>query len=185
MRAEKQLLTKEYLARLNASPFFFVVNYRGLKVGPLTELRRRLNTAGAELHVVKNSVFRLAAREAGLPDLAADLLGQLAVVTGRRDISAAAKVVKTFRAEFDRPQFKFGFLNNARLEESELTTLAGLPSLEVLRGTLLGVLNAPATRLVALLHTPARQLARALQARVEKSADPSAAAPATSGANGS
>ena len=170
MRAEKQLLTKEYLARLNASPFFIVVNYRGLKVGPLTELRKRLNRAGAELHVVKNSVFRLAAQEAGLPDLGSSLLGQLAVVTGQRDISSAAKMVKTFRAEFERPQFKFGYLNNQRLEEAELMTLADLPSLEVLRGKLLGVLNAPATRLVTLLNTPASQLARVLQARADKGA---------------
>jgi large subunit ribosomal protein L10 len=170
MRTEKQLLTNEYLARLNASPFFIVVNYQGLKVGPLTELRKRLNQAGAELHVVKNSVFRLAAREAGLPDLGNSLLGQLAVVTGQRDISAAAKVVKIFRAEFDRPKFKFGYLNNQRLEEAELMTLADLPSLIVLRGKLLGLLNAPATRLVTLLNTPASQLARVLQARADKGA---------------
>jgi large subunit ribosomal protein L10 len=170
MRAEKQLLTKEYLARLNASPFFIVLNYQGLKVGPLTELRKRLSQAGAELHVVKNSVFRLAARETGLPDLGSSLLGQLAVVTGQRDISAAAKAVKTFRAEFDRPKFKFGYLSNQRLEEAELMTLADLPSLEVLRGKLLGVLNAPATRLVTLLNTPAGQLARVLQARADKGA---------------
>ena len=69
MRPEKQNLTKEYLARLNASPFFIVVNYKGLKVGQLTELRKRLNKAGAEIHVVKNSVFRIAAKEAGVGDL--------------------------------------------------------------------------------------------------------------------
>ena len=168
MRAEKKILTKEYLARLNASPFFIVVNYQGLKVGLLTDLRKRLNKAGAELHVVKNSLFRLAVQEAGLPDLGGALLGQLAVVTGQKDISAAAKAVKTFRAEFDRPKFKFGYLNNQRLEEPELRTLADLPSLEVLRSRLLGVLNAPATKLVILLNTPASQLARVLQARADK-----------------
>ena len=50
MRAEKQLLTKEYTARLNASPFFIVVGYQGLTVAHLTELRKRLKTAGAEIH---------------------------------------------------------------------------------------------------------------------------------------
>ena len=167
MRAEKQNLTKEYLARLNASPFFIVVNYQGLKVGPLTELRKRLNKAGAEMHVVKNSIFRLAAKEAGVAELgAAD--GQLAVVTGQRDVSAAAKVVKTFGAEFDKPKFKFGYLNNKRLEAAEIIALADLPSLEVLRSKFLGVLNAPATKLVMLLNTPASQLARVLQARADK-----------------
>jgi large subunit ribosomal protein L10 len=168
MRAEKQNLTKEYLSRLNASPFFIVVNYQGLKVGPITELRKRLGRAGAEIHIVKNSLFHLAAKEAGVADLNGNLTGQLAVVTGKKDVSAAAKVVKTFNAEFDKLKIQFGYLNNSRLEQSELLSLADLPSLEVLRSKLLGVLNAPATTLVRLLNTPASQLARVLQARVDK-----------------
>ena len=168
MRAEKQLLTKEYVTRLNASPFFIVVNYRGLKVGHLTELRKRLNKAGAEVHIVKNSIFRIAAKEAGVGDLNGTLAGQLAVVTGQRDISVAAKVVKTFGAEFDKLKVHFGYLNNKRLEPAEILTLADLPGLEVLRSKLLGVLNAPATRLVVLLNTPASQLVRVIKARAEK-----------------
>jgi large subunit ribosomal protein L10 len=168
MRAEKKLLTKEYLTRLNASPFFIVVDYKGLKVGHMTELRKRLNKAGAEIHVVKNSIFRVAAIEAGVADLNGTLTGQLAVVTGQKDISTAAKVVKTFGSEFDKLKIKFGFLNNQRLADSVIMTLADLPSMEVLRGKLLGVLNAPATKLVVLLNTPASQLARVLQAKAEK-----------------
>jgi len=168
MRAEKQILTKEYVTRLNASPFFIVVNYRGLKVGHLTELRKRLNKAGAEVHIVKNSIFRIAAKEAGVGDLNGTLAGQLAVITGQRDISVAAKVVKTFGAEFDKLKVHFGYLNNQRLEPAEILTLADLPGLEVLRAKLLGVLNAPATKLVVLLNTPASQLARVIKAKAEK-----------------
>ena len=171
MRPEKQSITKEYLARLNASPFFIVVNYKGLKVAHLTELRKRLNKAGAEIHVVKNSVFRIAAKEAGVGDLNGALTGQLAVITGQRDISTAAKVVKTFGAEFDRLKVHFGYLNNERLEQPDIMTLADLPSMEVLRGKLLGLFNAPAEKLVQLLNTPASQMARVLQARAEKSAE--------------
>ncbi|MDB6017811.1 MAG: rplJ [Pedosphaera sp.] len=170
MRAEKQNLSKEYVARLNASPFFIVVNYQGLKVGPITELRKRLSKAGAEIHVVKNSLFRLAAKEAGVTDLNGSLAGQLAVITGQRDVSVAAKVVKTFNAEFDKLKINFGYLNNNRLESSDLIALADLPSIEVLRSNLMGLLQAPATKLVALLNTPASQLARVLQARVDKGA---------------
>ncbi len=170
MRAEKQLLTKEYLNRLNASPFFVVVNYQGLKVAPLTELRKRLNKAGAELHIVKNSIFRIAAKEAGVADLGASLTGQIAVITGQKDISAAAKIVKNFAAEFTRPKIEFGFLNNQRLENKDILILADLPSIEVLRGKLLGVLQAPATKLVALINTPASQLVRVLQAKADKGA---------------
>ena len=68
MRAEKKFITSEYVARLNASPFFIVVDYRGLKVEHMTELRKRLNKAGAEVHVVKNSIFRIAVKEAGVAD---------------------------------------------------------------------------------------------------------------------
>lgn len=168
MRAEKQNISAEYLARLNASPFFIVVDYQGLKVGPITELRKRLFKAGAELHVVKNSIFRVAAKEAGVADLAGSLVGQIAVVTGRQDVSVAAKVLKTFSSEFEKPKVKFGFLNNQRLESKDLLTLADLPSLEVLRGKLLGLLNTPATRLVQMLNTPASQLVRVLQAKTEK-----------------
>src|SRR5499427_8627516 len=100
MRAEKQNITKEYLARLNTSPFFIVVDYKSLSVGHFTELRKRLSQAGAEVHVVKNSIFRIAAKEAGVGELNGALSGQVAIVTGQRDISAAAKVVKKFGTEF-------------------------------------------------------------------------------------
>jgi large subunit ribosomal protein L10 len=178
MRAEKQNLSKEYLSRLNASPFFIVVDYRGLKVGLITELRKRLRKAGAEMHVVKNSLFKLAAKEAGVADLGATLTGQLAVVTGQRDVSAAAKVVKVFGAELDKLKIRFGFLKNQRLESAEILALADLPSIEVLRGRLAGVLSAPATKLVVLLGTPATQLARVLKAQAEKQEAPPAAAAA-------
>src|SRR5436309_7596870 len=106
MRGEKKYLSKEYFDRLNHAPFFIVVDYKGLSVGQFTELRRRLAKAGAELHVVKNSVFRIAAREAGIADLDGALGGQLAVVTGQKDVTAAAKAVKTFGAEFDKPKIR-------------------------------------------------------------------------------
>lgn len=170
MRPEKQSLTKEYVARLNASPFFIVVDYKGLKVSQITELRKRLNQAGAEVHVVKNSVFRIAAKEAGVTDFNGALSGQLAVVTGKRDISTAAKVVKTFGKELDRLKVQFGYLNNQRLAEPDIMALADLPSMEVLRSKFLGLLTTPAGNLVRLLNTPAGQLARVLQARVEKAA---------------
>src|SRR5260221_13799401 len=153
MRAEKQNISAEYISRLNSSPFFIVVDYQGLKVGPITELRKRLNKAGAEMHVVKNSIFRIAAREAGVADLAGSRAGQLAVVTGRQDVSTAARVLKTFSSEFDKPKIKFGYLSNKRMESQELLTLADLPSIEVFRGKRPGLLTPPAPRLVQLLNT--------------------------------
>ena len=165
MRVEKQYLTKEYVARLNASPFALVADYQGLTVAQFTELRRRLRVSGAEVHVVKNSILRLAAKEVGLPDLGGSLSGQLAVVTGSKDVSAAAKVLKTFAAEFEKPQMRFGFLDNQRLEAEQLMALADLPSMEIMRGILLSMVQGPATKLARILGTPAQQLARVIKAR--------------------
>src|SRR5438105_1154549 len=120
MRVEKEYISKEYIGRLNSSPFFIAADYLGLTVGQFSELRKRLVRAGAEIHVVKNSIFRRAAEEAGVADLGGSLTGQMAIVTGQRDISAAAKVMKSFQAEFDRPKIKFGYLNKSRLEEAEI-----------------------------------------------------------------
>lgn len=168
MRAEKANLTQEYLTRLGESPFFIVVDYQGLKVEHMTELRKRLQGVGSEVHVVKNSIFQIAAKEAGVGEFNGALTGMLAVVTGEKDVSAAAKVVKNFGAEFDRLKVHFGFLDNERLEGAELSRLADLPSLDVMRAQLLGTFTAPASTLVRLINTPASQMARVLQARVDK-----------------
>ena len=151
--------------RLGSCP---VVGYQGLKVEHLTELRKRLFKASAEVHVVKNSIFRVAAKEAGIGELNGALVGQVAVVTGQKDVSAAAKTLKNFGAEFDKLKVKFGYLGSQRLEQADLITLADLPSIEVLRAKLLGVLNAPAQKLVTLINTPAQQLARVIKAKAEK-----------------
>ena len=151
MRAEKKLLTSEYVSRLNGSPFFIVVGYQGLKVAHLNELRKRLVQAGAEIHVVKNTVFRVAAKEAGVAELDGALAGQIAVVTGKKDIFVASKVLKNFAAEFDKLKLQFGYLNNQRVDQATILTFADLPSLDVLRAKLLGLLSAPASRLAQVI----------------------------------
>lgn len=181
MRPEKKSISAEYIARLNASPFFILADYTGLKVHHFSELRKRLRQSGAEMHVVKNTIFKLAAKEAGLADFGQTLSGQLAVVTGPKDISAAAKVLKNFASEFERPKIRFGFLDNAPLDEASIRILADLPSIEVLRGQFLGLLQAPAGKLVRLLNEPAAQMARLLKSKADSmsgGAEASADAPA-------
>lgn len=168
MRAEKKFISAEYLAKLNASPFFLVVDYRGLDVSRFTELRKRLRKAGGEVHVVKNTIFRVAAQEAGLADLAGVLSGQLAVVTGQKDIAAAAKVVKGFQAEFEKPKLQFGYLGSQRLSADEVKAIADLPPLAEIQGKILGLLQAPAQKLAALISTPGTQLARVIKARADQ-----------------
>ena len=168
MRAEKKFISAEYVQRLSQSPFFLVVDYRGLSVGQFNELRKRLSKANSELHVVKNTLFRVAAREVGIADLAGTLSGQLAVVTGKKDFAAAAKVLKAYQAEFDKPKLQFAYIGSKALTAAEVRVIADLPPLEQLQGKILGILQAPAQKLVALINTPATQLARVIQANADK-----------------
>ncbi len=170
MRAEKKFISAEYINRLKSSPFFLVVDYRGLSVGQFTELRKRLIKVGGEVHVVKNTIFRVAAKEAGIADLGGALSGQLAVVTGQKDIAASAKVIKAYQAEFEKPKLQFGYLGSQALSAAEVRAIADLPPLAQLQGKILGLLQAPAQKLAALINTPGSQLARVIKAHAEKAA---------------
>jgi large subunit ribosomal protein L10 len=168
MRTEKKFISAEYAARLSQSPFFLVVDYRGLSVSQFTELRKRLRAAGAEAHVVKNTLFRIAAKEVGVADLSSALAGQIAVVSGQKDIAAAAKVIKMYQAEFEKPKLQFGYLGSKALSADEIRAIADLPPLPQLQAKILGVLQAPAQKLVSLLNTPGGQLARVIKAKADQ-----------------
>lgn len=168
MRAEKANIVTELTGKLNASPFLIVVDYTGMTVTHFEELRTRLVQAGAECHVVKNTMLRRAIRELGLPELNGVLAGQTAMVTGESDVCAAAKVLKNFNAEFSKPEVRAGILDNAVLSVEQIKSLADLPPMDVLRAQFLGVLLAPATKLVRTLNEPGASLARLLKAKAEK-----------------
>ncbi len=168
MRQEKQTISAEYLARLNNSPFVYLVDYRGLNNVQFSELRKRLSKAGAEIHVVKNSIFGIASKEAGLGDVSGEMKGQVAAVTGGKDLTNAAKTLRTFSKEFDKAKVKGGFLGSKRLSAQDVVALADLPSIEALRSKLLGLFQAPASALARVIATPGAQIARILQARVDK-----------------
>ncbi|MDK3161940.1 50S ribosomal protein L10 [Kamptonema cortianum] len=170
MRPEKTILVDEIKERINASPYLIVTEYSAMTVVHFNELRKRLRDVEAEYKVIKNTALRIAAEQAGLPDLKASLSGQIAIVTGQKDVSAAAKVVKTFAAEFEKPAIKLGVLDNRLLSAADVKALADLPSLDVLRAKLLGLFNAPATKLAVLLNTPGSQLAQVIKAKGEKGA---------------
>src|SRR5438128_242816 len=167
MRPEKASIVEDLQAKLNASPFLFVADYTGLKVDQFSELRTRLAGVGAECKVVKNTFLRRAAKEAGLPDVG-ELKGQTAIILGEKDVAAAAKVIKTYAAEFQKPVMKIGVIDRAVVSTDQIKAIADLPAREVLLATLLGVLQSPAAKLVRLLNEPASALARVLKAPSEK-----------------
>jgi large subunit ribosomal protein L10 len=167
MRPEKASIVADIQAKLNQSPFLLVADYTGLKVDQFSELRNRLAGAGAECKVVKNTFLRRAAKEAGLPDVG-ELKGQTAIIIGDKDVAAAAKVLKSFTAEFQKPIVKVGIVDRAVVSGDQIKAIADLPSREVLLAQLLGTLQSPAQTLVRLLNEPASALARVLKAQSEK-----------------
>ena len=167
MRPEKPSIVADLETKLNASPYLFVTDYTGLRVDQFGELRHRLEGAGAECRVVKNTFLRLAIRDAGLPELEG-LNGQTAIVLGESDVAAAAKVVKTFAKEFEKPTIRVGIIDKAIVSADQINAIADLPSREILLAQFLGVLQAPASKLVRVLNEPASALARALKAKAEK-----------------
>ena len=167
MRPEKTLIVSDVREKLKASPYLLIVDFTGMKVPHFETLRTKLSEAGAKISVVRNTFLRIAAQELQMPEMSESLSGQTAMVTGEVDICAAAKVLKTFAAEFKKPTVRAGVLDNAALSAAQVAVLADLPSKDVLRATLLGLLQAPASQLVRVLNEPPASLARVLKAKGE------------------
>ncbi len=165
MRPEKTLIVSDIREKLQASPYLLIVDFTGMKVPHFESLRTRLADAGARISVVRNTFLRIAATELKMPELSDLLAGQTAMVTGDTDICAAAKVLKTFAAEFKKPTVRAGVLDNAALSADQVSVLADLPSKDVLRAKLLGLLQTPASQFVRVLNEPAASLARVLKAK--------------------
>jgi large subunit ribosomal protein L10 len=176
MRPEKASIVSDLSDKLKRSPFLLVTDYQRMNVDHFGELRNRLATTGAEVHVVKNSFLKRAIAASELPDIAEQLTGQTAVVYGDRDVAPVAKVLKTFAAEFKLASLKVGVVERSILSIAEVESLADLPSREVLLAQLLGLLMSPATQLVRILNEPASALARLLKAKAEKEGKPAEAA---------
>ncbi len=167
MRPEKTLIVSDIREKLQASPYLLIVDFSGMKVPHFETLRTRLSDAGARMSVVRNTFLRIAAKELNLPELEHSMAGQTAMVTGEEDICAAAKIIKSFAAEFKMPAVRAGVLDNAALSASQVEELAELPSKDVLRAKLLGLLQTPASQFVRILNEPGASLARVLKAKGE------------------
>jgi large subunit ribosomal protein L10 len=168
MRPEKASIVSDLSEKLNRSPFLLVTDYQRMKVDQFGELRNRLAPAGAEVRVVKNSFLKRAMADSGMPDVGDKLTGQTAIVMGENDVAPVAKILKMFAAEFKIATLKIGVVDKAVLSTADVEALAELPAREILLAQLLGLLLAPATRLVRVLNEPASAFARLLAAKAEK-----------------
>lgn len=168
MRPEKQYLVEEVNTHLEKSDYVYLTNYERITVDQIAELRANLAPFGAEFHVIKNSIFGVAAAAKELPDLSEHLTGQTAIVVGGQDPSGVAKVINEFFKKKEKIDLKAGILNQRELTREEIIALSMLPGIDALRGQLLGLLSQPATGFVRVLNAVPQGLVNVLQAKVRK-----------------
>jgi large subunit ribosomal protein L10 len=144
-----------------------VARYTGLTVAQLTDLRRKMKTAGAQFKVIKNRLAKIALQNSGISG-GGDMFVEPTGIAYAEDPVAAAKVA----AEYAKGNNKFvlvgGMLGKAVLDKDAVENLARMPSLDEMRAKLMGTLMAPAAQLARTLNEPGARLARALDAKKSK-----------------
>ncbi|MGC6424930.1 MAG: 50S ribosomal protein L10 [Lentimonas sp.] len=166
MRPEKQYLVEEVNTHLEKSDYVYLTNYERITVDEIAELRAQLSEYDAEFHVIKNSIFGVAAAAKDLPDMSEYLTGQTAIVIGGDNPSGVAKLIGEFFKKKEKVEMKAGILNDRALTKEEIEALAKLPGIESLRAQLLGLLSQPATGFVRVVNAVPQGLVNVLQAKV-------------------
>jgi large subunit ribosomal protein L10 len=168
-RAQKSAFVEEMHAAFASTGCVVVAHYSGLTVAEMGELRRRMRSAGATFRVTKNRLTRLALQDTPYIKLG-DLLKGPTGLALSKDPVAAAKATTEFAKQNQKLIVLGGAIGGALLDRQGVEALASLPSLDQLRGRLIGLINAPASKLVGVLQAPGAQLARVLQAYATKEA---------------
>jgi large subunit ribosomal protein L10 len=169
-RPEKVATVAEIAAKLGESQAVFVSEYRGLSVKQLADVRNALRPTGAEHVVYKNTLARIAVRDAGLDGLEDILVGPTAMTFVSGDIAAAAKALRDTSKTLPQLVIKGGVLGGAALSADDVLALADLPSREELLARIAGAFQAPLTKTAGLLSALPRKFAYGLQALIEKQA---------------
>ena len=169
-RAQKQESIESLKSVFADAGAVVVTHYMGLTVAEMTDLRLRLRKEGAAIKVVKNTLA-LKALDGKLGDKGEKLFtGPVAIAYGP-DAVSAAKIAVQFAKENDKLKLVGGVLDQTNvLDEAGVRALATLPSLDELRGKLIGLIQAPATKIAGVLQAPAAQLARVFNAYATKDA---------------
>jgi large subunit ribosomal protein L10 len=173
-RAKKEEAIADLKEKFGRATCIYVADYRGLNVDSVNALRRRVRHEGAgdyEYQVSKNRLLKLAAAGANLEGLDEHFEGPTAIALSYGDPAGLAKILEDFAKENKAFELKGGLLDGAPIGRGEIATLATLPSLDELRGTLIGLLQAPATKLARLMVEPAAQLARVVDAQSKAGAE--------------
>ena len=156
IEAKKQIV-QEIADKLKASKSTIVVDYRGLNVAEVTELRKQLRDAGIEFKVYKNTLTRLAAESAEVAELNSVLTGPNAIAFSNDDVVAPAKILNDFAKKHEALEIKAGVIEGNVASVEEVKALAELPSREGLLSMLLSVLQAPIRNLALAAKAVADQ----------------------------
>jgi len=169
-KQKKVRISSGYAEKLSGSKAIVLTDYRGLTVASMTELRQKLRDLGSNFHVAKNTLFKRALVEAGMPVPEEQLKGPTALgfITG--EVSPVIKAFLDFAVENEALQIKGIIWGTAFIGQEGTKALVNLPSREVLLGQLLGAVQGPATNMVGTITAPLRELVQVLAARGEQAA---------------
>ncbi|HLJ68152.1 MAG TPA: 50S ribosomal protein L10 [Chloroflexota bacterium] len=166
--AEKAQTIEELAQKLRDSKGAVLLDYRGLNVRQITDLRRQLQREDVEFTVAKNTLLRIAAERAAV-DVSGELLeGPTAVAFGWRDEVTPARLLAEFVRRNRVVSLKGGVIGGRSLDATQIGRVAELPSRDILLGRLLGAFQAPAARALGVLQAPAREVAGLAQALADQ-----------------
>jgi large subunit ribosomal protein L10 len=168
-RAQKQGSIETLKSVFAGAGAVVVTHNKGLTVAEMTDLRLRLRKEGAALKVVKNTLAQKALAGSLGEEGDALFAGPVAIAYAPDPVTAA-KIASQYAKENDKLVIQGGFMGTQVLDKSGVAALATLPSLDQLRGKIIGLLQAPATKIAGVLQAPAGQLARVLGAYAAKDA---------------
>jgi large subunit ribosomal protein L10 len=169
-KSDKERVVSELAERLKSSPTLIIADYRGLTMPQIDALRSQLLEHGARFAVVKNTLTRRAAEQAGVDALLTLLEGPTAIafLESDGDPVAVAKALATVARETQVLVMRGGIMEGRAISEADVQNLAKLPPTDVLRGQLVGAIAAPMATVVGLFNAPLRDLVGVLQARIEQ-----------------
>lgn len=160
-------LLNQYRDLLKSSSGIVLASYSGLRVREMQDLRRNIREAGGEFHVIKNRLVRLAFMEKGLPIPDEGLNGAIAIGFAYDDIPGVVKAIVNLARESDSAEIKGAVLNGVVYDSKQVKRIADLPPMPMLRAQLLGVIQAPATRIAGALAGSVRQVVNVIHAYSE------------------
>ncbi|EHD14226.1 50S ribosomal protein L10 [Commensalibacter intestini A911] len=166
-RTEKQAFVASMASVFANTSMLVVTRNKGLTVAAVTDLRRRMRAAEATYRVGKNRLVTLAAKGTPFEGITPLLTGPTALAWAQ-DPVAVAKVAVEFAKTNDKLEILGGNLDGQMLDVNQVKALAELPSLDVLRAQLVGLISTPATRIAGVVQAPAGQLARVFGAYADK-----------------